>query len=471
MKRIYKIAAVLSMIATTLLSCEKPDLSEGRNDQVNGLMNVTILIPGSPVEYTAEKKGPYAEGEEIIVKLPTSEDNPTDVTKLKMQVSLEHNCYVNFPICGYIDFTEPFKIEVTDVQGTVHHNTIKVVLLPPKTRFEFLWAKSNADLGIGDRNNTGVALTSKYMAIQESGGDPAVAKFHLFDMKTGTPVKSYPSAQSFMMKCDADDAGHILTCRENTYGAGFMVYRFDVETEKYTLILDYTAAAGCPKDMGYDFSVCGDVTKGKAFIYGTAPEDMNIYYWELNDGVLKTPADKPNTLRYGPAKKNWYYSQVQRASLDDDSEHYISYLHKGSSEDDGEGSRFEIFTPSMDVKQLNPKNSLYKILDFKVFSIGDDQYLVTNEQDFTAWSQSVVRVFDITNRSMMELSPTSDGYNKFMIFESEPIYPTNYNSWGDIDVTVEETSTGYDVYIAAAVVGFTTQESTVRMFKMTYNRQ
>mgnify|MGYP006900164139 FL=1 len=36
-----------------------------------------------------------------------------------------------------------------------------------------------------------------------------------------------------------------------------------------------------------------------------APGMMTIYYWELQDGELVTPANQPNTLRYGPAGGNW----------------------------------------------------------------------------------------------------------------------------------------------------------------------
>lgn len=470
MKTTCKIAAALFLMAAALVSCEEPDLSEGRTDQVNGLMNVTIQIPGSPIEYTAEKKGPYAEGEEIIVKLPTSDEAPTDVTKLKMTASLEHNCYINEPLGKYLDFTEPYRIEVTDVLGNVHHNSVKVVLLPPKTRFEVLWTKSNAELGIPSQKSSGMALNDRYVAVQEWGGD-GEGFFTLFDLRTGTLFKQYPSARSFMMKCNADDAGHFVVCRENIYGAGFMVFLFEEETETYKLLLDYTAGDGAPEDLGYEMSVCGDVTSGKAYIYGMAPGTMTIYYWELLDGELVTPASQPKTLRYGPAKKEWTRAQIQRASLSDNSEHYISYLQMGVSETDGQGSRFNIFTPSMDVKVLNPKNTLYKILDFKVFNIGEDQYLVTNEQNFTDWSENLVRVYDITDRSRMEMIPDDEGYNKFLLFESECIYPTNYNRWGDVDVTIEETETGYVAYIASSVVGYDTKESCIRMFKMTYNRQ
>ena len=69
MKIFSEIAIIIVCVfILPLASCESPDLSEGRNDQVNGLLNVTIRIPGNAIEYNAEKKGPYNEGEEIVVK-------------------------------------------------------------------------------------------------------------------------------------------------------------------------------------------------------------------------------------------------------------------------------------------------------------------------------------------------------------------------------------------------------------------
>lgn len=59
----------------------------------------------------------------------------------------------------------------------------------------------------------------------------------------------------------------------------------------------------CPGDLGYNMSVAGDVTSGTAYIYGTGPNDMTIYYWKLQDGQLVTPANQPNKLRYGPGWK------------------------------------------------------------------------------------------------------------------------------------------------------------------------
>lgn len=472
MKIIDKITAILCLLTASLVSCESPDLAEGRNDQVNGLLNVTIRIPGNVTEYNATKKGPYKEGEEIIVKVPTTDEDPLDLTRLICTVSVENNCYVEPSIGGEMDFTQPRNITVIDVNGVRHNNTIRIEPTPPKTKFVSLWKKSCMDLGIASRNNSGIAMNDEYLAIQEYDG-----AIYLYEKETGTFVKTIPAARTFMMKIDVDDAGHFVTARENIYGAGFMVYYYSEIENEHKLLLDYTADDGCPEDMGYEMSIIGDVTKGKAYIYGIAPSDMNIYYWELLDGKLITPDNQPNKLRYGAAKGEWSRAQIQRASLDDDSEHYISYYRPSSSDADNEtalgkqGSRFNIFSPFMEVTELNPSNHSYKILDFKVFDVNDDKFLVLNEQNYSAWGNSKVQVFEITNRSMMELKPDDDGYDKFNLFSGDEIAPTNYNVWGDVAVYKKVTPTGYDVYIAAAIVGYDTNESVVRMYKMSYYPQ
>ena len=54
MKIFSEIAIIIVCVfILPLASCESPDLSEGRNDQVNGLLNVTIRIPGNAIEYNA----------------------------------------------------------------------------------------------------------------------------------------------------------------------------------------------------------------------------------------------------------------------------------------------------------------------------------------------------------------------------------------------------------------------------------
>ena len=98
-------------------------------------------------------------------------------------------------------------------------------------------------------------------------------------------------------KARTDDAGHLITSRENIYGAGFMVFYYSETDQEHKLLLDYTAGDGCPGDLGYNMNVAGDVTSGTAYIYGTGPNDMTVYYWKLQDGQLVTPANQPNKLR------------------------------------------------------------------------------------------------------------------------------------------------------------------------------
>jgi hypothetical protein len=148
MKLLNKYTAIICLFVAALTSCESPDLAEGRTDQVKGLLNVTIKIPDNPAEFTATKKGPYEEGEEITVKVPTTDEDPLDLTRLICTVSLEHNCYVETPLTGETDFTEPLKITVIDVQGNRHNNTIKILPTPPKTKFTKVWDKNAVELNI-----------------------------------------------------------------------------------------------------------------------------------------------------------------------------------------------------------------------------------------------------------------------------------------------------------------------------------
>lgn len=115
MKLLNKLTILACLFIGALASCESPDLAEGRTDQVNGLLNVTIKIPGNPAEYSATKKGPYEENEEITVKVPTTDDTPLDLTRLMCTVSLEHNCYMENPFKGETDFTNPVSVTVIDV--------------------------------------------------------------------------------------------------------------------------------------------------------------------------------------------------------------------------------------------------------------------------------------------------------------------------------------------------------------------
>lgn len=386
-------------------------------------------------------------------------------------VNVEHNCYVTPAVGGEMDFTNPYPITVVDALGNKHHNTIRVVPTPPKTKYAKLWEKNAALLNMSS-NTTGLAFYQNYLAIQEYN-----APIKLYDRNSGEFVKEIPAASTFMMRARTDDAGHLITNRENVYGAGFMVYYYSEETQEHINLLNWTADAGCPDDLGYNMSVKGDVTKGVAYIYGMCPHNMEIYYWKLEDGQLVTPDAKPNVLRYGPAGGDWTSApMIQRATLEDDSKHYIAYnRYSGATGDDAAyKAKFSMFTPAYEITSLNQDNHEYRILGFNVFNIENETYLALNDQQADTWSGGVstLSVYDITDPSKMELGPDDAGYDKFCLFRGEwSPYATSYNSWGDLTTAIVPTDTGYDIYIATCVIGGDTSQTTIRMYKMTWYRQ
>ena len=55
MKILSKLSVIACLCWATLASCESPDYETGRTAQVNGLMSVTIQIPGNPSKFAATK--------------------------------------------------------------------------------------------------------------------------------------------------------------------------------------------------------------------------------------------------------------------------------------------------------------------------------------------------------------------------------------------------------------------------------
>lgn len=55
MKILSKLSVIACLCWATLASCESPDYETGRTAQVNGLMSVTIQIPGNPSKFAAPR--------------------------------------------------------------------------------------------------------------------------------------------------------------------------------------------------------------------------------------------------------------------------------------------------------------------------------------------------------------------------------------------------------------------------------
>ncbi|PWG81518.1 DUF5018 domain-containing protein [Pararcticibacter amylolyticus] len=450
--------------AFMLASCEKVDLKDGRVLD-KGLMNFSIAIPGQSIQYAATVAGPYKDGDTIYVKVPTSEDEPLDVTQLKPQASLENNAHVEPALTGIVDFSQPLAITVTDGEGARKHFYVKVLPALPRTAFKRNWFKLASDLNIRRTNIPGLTVVGDHLLIADfNAGNTAVTDgVKVYNRLTGEFVKDIAPPTTFCMQVIADDGGHFAVNRYNIYSAGFVVYYYEDISSTPRQILNFTAAQGCPVNLGRKMTIKGNLKQGKAYIYATTNGNNDIYYWEFQDGTVVNQA--PSIIKYASAPA-WTFATVARESLDANSDHYITFCNYVSPDANlSNGSRFSKFNKDMDVAEMAAQNHYYKILDFKIFEIKGTRFMAALTQGYYAWDASHIKVYDISDPGKMKLLPGMEGYTDFMLFQSEAYGGTNYNRWGDIAVSVN--GNVIDMYASMATNALTT--SGVMSYRMKFN--
>lgn len=466
MRRSYLIfAGTCAVLLCCMMACEQVDLTKGVTQQ-RGLLNFSVSIPGQSIEYPATLAGPYANGDTITVRVPSTEENPLDVTKLKPFASLGNNSVIAPALGSVIDFTKPVPVQVTDGSGSVFNYFVKVVPTLPKTVFSKQWFKTAAALGIKRTNVSGLTVVGDYLLVADfNGGSTGIDNgIRVLNKTTGELVKSIAPPTTYCMQVVADDANHFIINRYNIYSAGFMVYYYEDVDSAPKLLLNYTAAQGCPVNLGRKVSVIGNLKSGKAFVYATTNGNNLIHYWEFLDGVpVKT---EPGVIRYS-ASNAWTYAHVQRKSLDDNSSHYLTYCNYLSSDPNlTEGSRFVSFNPDMEVNTLAKQNYYYKVLGFDVFKVDGTEYSAMLTQGYWAWDATHLKVFETADQSKFNLVPGADGYSNFMLFESDAYGGTNYNRYGDIVADVR----GNEVYFYASMATNDANTSGIMVYRMKYNK-
>jgi hypothetical protein len=467
MNNIYLL--LLTTILVSVLSCQKVNIvkSEGNNE---GLLNFFVSIPGESAEYSGTVAGPYQDGDTIYIKVPTSEDNPLDVTQLEVYASIANNSRMVPPLTGITDFTGPLEVTVIDGQGVKRTNYVKVIPTLPKTVFKKLWFKNAQTLGISRTNISGMTVLDDNLMVADfnvwDASDPT-SGVRIYDRTSGEFKKIVPAPTTFTMKVCADDAGHFVINRYNIYGAGFMLYYYDDINSTPQLILNYTAADGCPVNLGDRMSVTGNLKEGKAYVYATTAGANILYYWEFIDGVPQSTI--PNQMKLGAAGGDWSFASVQRQSVEDTSDLYVSYCDYDAADAAAlaKGSRFDIVGKNMNVVQMNKENHDYKIMDFKVFTIHGDVFLAILQQGFWAWDATSLKVFEITNKEDLALRPGAPEYKDFLLMSSDIYGGTNYNKWGDVSVEVS----GNEAVIYATMATNDASNAGVMAYKMTYNPQ
>ena len=161
--RIKTIATAVLAVLTFMACTEKPvkpDVDPGK-----GLLNFSVSIPGSGLSYSATKQGPYQPGETIIIEIPSSSENPVDVTSLECYASLDNNCHTDPAVPPTVDFTNPYKITVVLADGSTQVNYIKVELVFPEIKIDFVWQTMATEMNQVVYNDMYVAADDEYVYV------------------------------------------------------------------------------------------------------------------------------------------------------------------------------------------------------------------------------------------------------------------------------------------------------------------
>ncbi|WP_029902448.1 hypothetical protein [Prevotella sp. 10(H)] len=473
-KYICKLIFVALAAIWTFSSCGSVDMGD-TSVQTTGLQSLTVQIVGGSQVFTPATKGPYNDGDVIIFKIPSPLEEPTDVSKMKLAVSLENNCKAEPAIPGVIDLTAPYELKVRTSTGEIKTYMIKVELLPPIASFQKEWHKNSTQLGFKYINWLwSLDVSGDYLFVHDGVNFDPDPNIRVYNKNSGDIVKAIPSPRTVIGQVRTDDAGHIIAGRINGSGAGFMLYVYnDIDDANPQLLLDYANDAGCPVNLGYRFSVVGNIKQGKAYVYATvgnryeANDNRNAYYyWEFNNGIPLTVV--PNKVEFTPIAGAWDYADVQRRSIDDDSDIFLSYILYESTDAQSRlfGSRFYRFRDGLqEVIEMDKSNHEYKILGYKVFSVGDSDFLAMLTQVFYDTDPVKLKVFDITDiNNIRDMNPDKDGYNDFMIFESENYTVYNIMMFGDVAVSVQ----GNDAYIYGLLISNNASQGGIIKYHMKY---
>lgn len=440
----------------------------GMNYKV-GLLTFTVWKEGQTITYQSNQVAPYKDGETIYIDVPDTPKNPLDLSRLYAKVQLQPTCTISPEIGDEpLDFSEPLEIKVIDGVGTTrtHHIVIRPTEFK-KTKFTHEWFKSIEDLGLTRTNIKSLALTKDNFFIAEFE-DWSLGKIHAFSADKGLPVKQIEQPTTFASQISADDHGHLSVNTKNDSGKGYHFFRFDdINSSPLSLFTFVSWDAAIVEQFGINkTNITGNTKQGKAHVY-TTMQNGKYYTWELNNGVPLNPV--PTIVEYDTSKTggSWDIASVKRETVDSNSDMYFCWYNEGGIETDGKGSRFEIKDAAGNYYQLHPKNHLYKILAFDVFSINNDKFVAMLTQGLKGDSEAKLMVFEITDKAQLSVAPSDSNYKALKVYESGPLGITTDLSSGDVQVNTD----GTNAYIYVATTATSSQaahNAGVRKYHMEY---
>lgn len=170
--------------------------------------------------------------------------------------------------------------------------------------------------------------------------------------------------------------------------------------------------------------------------------------WNFTDGNPDNPIPSTNLFSY-----NWYHAIVQRESLEDPTLYIASNDETGYPDPDESkweeirGARFQISVPGEVPVEMNQECLLYRIHDMKVFSLAEGRFMATLQQTYSRAGTMKTIIYDITDPAEVEnMTPETEGYDKFRIYENEGYKVVNDAEYGSIAVWTDGLSAEAYVY-------------------------
>lgn len=450
-------------ILTLLVSCADVESDRDDNINTNGLKNFVVIDPQSGTEYRPTVPGPYNDEDTLYIRIPSPLDKPIDLTQLKAYCGIENDCKVEPALsAGMIDFTSPYSITVRNARGELKTNFVKIVLVKPKVGFERLWFMPQSELQLAVPGwYQSIDVTKDYLLIHDAVGFDATNAIRVYNRTTKEFIKKIPTPTTLTRQvCVVDDDNFIVT-RYNEYGAGFMVYLYQgINDDSPNLILNWANDDGCPLHMGMKANIIGSLKTGKGYIHATGL-DGSIYRWEFDDGVLKST--EPEIIKSGFGS-SWTFASAKWLTTDINSDMFITYYnHLDDDINFNKGSRIAVIKKDRTVIEMDKSNHLYRVFDLQPFSLKGDDFLAITQQSLSPIDPTSLKVFEVTDREMMKMTPSSENYDKFSLLQSANMTSDNYTREGDVAVYVD----GDVAYIYQAIVASTSTAGIVS-YKMTY---
>lgn len=436
MKNIYKIAGILGLCL--MFSCENADeLVTTTGNEVTG---IRIMLPeGSNTDFAVTPD------ENNIIKLEIDGSLKTDLTKIRMSVSVPNNATVasSVPLGEYMDFSKPVSFDVIGADGAKQTYTVQLRVVPTEISRKELWRKNGSEIGFTAHNNGAIGISGDYIVVHSRAG---FSYFNLADgSKAGDMSWEGIDWQDLGFKVPlhmtTDDAGNIASCNAAVAeGQEIHMFWWKGVTSKPELLFKYTLESMPKAQIGRKIYVRGDLTK-HAFVYLAVSNNNVILRWEVKNGIVTS--ETPQKIEFEIGYTLGVQAKVVPVELGEHANYFINRF---------EGSTAKVAITYMDGKTNKPiyesehhiQNVFHQWLGgghaFDYADMNGARYIFLIEQNGSNWMREIFKLRTMMKdpssiQSIMSLIHTRT-WNDWLDFPLDPALGANGNATGEVKVRV-----------------------------------